>query len=86
MLLKDTIVNGTVELITRVIVVTCPQSQLAARVTREGLSPKFGFIDELDNGPKVCVTEIGGVGAHKDSQGGMSGHTRGVSPDGTGAG
>ena len=36
--LKDTIVNDTVELITRIIVVTCPQGQLAARVTREGLS------------------------------------------------
>ena len=41
-------------------------------------SAKFGFTDKLDSGPKVCVTEIGGVGAHKDSQGGMSGHTDGV--------
>ena len=45
--LKDTIVNDTVELITRIIVVTCPQGQLAARVTRERLSP----VHRLDRRP-----------------------------------
>ena len=48
-------------------------------------STKFGFTDKLDGGPKVGVTEVGGVRAHKSAQGSMGGHTHAVRPDGTGA-
>ena len=48
-------------------------------------STKFGFVDKLDSGPEVGVTEVSGMGAHKSSQRGMGGHTHAVSPGETGA-
>ena len=47
-------------------------------------STEFGFTDKLDSGPKVGVTEIGGVGAHDSAQEGVGRHTHAGRPGGTG--